>query len=57
MILHEQLILKIASYLNGHSWYRNTRMATEIREMNGCGDFDPIREGFYKLLKIFLNEG
>jgi hypothetical protein len=32
-------------------------MATEIREMNGCGDLDPIREGFYKLLKIFLNEG
>jgi hypothetical protein len=42
---------KIASYLNYNSWYRNTLMAAEIREMNGCWDFDPIREGFYNLLK------
>jgi hypothetical protein len=41
---------KIASDLKCHSWYRDTLMAAEIREMNGCWGLDPIREGFYKLL-------
>jgi hypothetical protein len=40
----------IASYLNDHSWYRNTLLVKEKREMNGYWDLDPIREGFYKLL-------
>jgi hypothetical protein len=39
-----------ASDLKCHSWYRNTMTATERREMNGCWDLDPIKEGFYKLL-------
>jgi hypothetical protein len=50
----EERKIKIASYLNGHSWYKNTLMAVEIRETNGCWDLDPIREGFYKLLKIIF---
>jgi hypothetical protein len=29
-------------------------MAAEETEINGCWDFDPIREGFYKLLKILF---
>jgi hypothetical protein len=41
---------KIASYLNNHSWYRNTLMATEKKNMKGCWDLDPISKGFYKLL-------
>jgi hypothetical protein len=41
---------KIDSDLKCHSWYRDTLMAAEIREMNGCWGLDPIREGFYKLL-------
>jgi hypothetical protein len=45
---------KIASDLKCHSWYRNTLMAAEIREMNGCWDLDPIKEGFYKLLQILF---
>jgi hypothetical protein len=41
---------KIVSNLKCHSWYRNTLMAIEGREMNGSWDLDPIKEGFYKLL-------
>jgi hypothetical protein len=29
-------------------------MAAEEREINGYRELDPIREGFYKLLKILL---
>jgi hypothetical protein len=29
-------------------------MAAERREMDGCWDLDPIRKGFYKLLKILF---
>jgi hypothetical protein len=43
--------------LKGHSRYRNTLMATERREMNGCWNLDPIKERFYKLLLILLNDG
>jgi hypothetical protein len=39
----------IAADLKGHSRYRNTLMAIEKREMNGCRNLDPIRERFYKL--------
>jgi hypothetical protein len=45
---------KIASYVNGHSWYRNTLMATNKREINGCWDLDPIREGFYYFQKFIF---
>jgi hypothetical protein len=41
---------KIASYINGHSWYKNILMTTQKKEMNGYWNLDPIREGFYKLL-------
>jgi hypothetical protein len=41
---------KIASDLKCHSFYRNSLMTTERREINGYWDLDPIREGFYKLL-------
>jgi hypothetical protein len=41
---------KIASDLKCHSWYKNTWMAIDIREMNGCWGLDPIREGFYNFL-------
>jgi hypothetical protein len=41
---------KISSYLNDLSWYRNTLMAIEKKNMKGCSNLDPIREGFYKLL-------
>jgi hypothetical protein len=41
---------KIGSDLKCHSWYRNILTVTESREMNGCWDLDPIREGLYKLL-------
>jgi hypothetical protein len=36
---------KIASDLKCQSWYKNTWMAIEIREMNGCCGLDPIRGG------------
>jgi hypothetical protein len=42
---------KIASDLKCHFWYKNTLTAIERREMNGCCDLDPIRKGFYILLK------
>jgi hypothetical protein len=51
---------KIAYYLNCHSWYRNTLMATKKREMNSCWDLDPIREGLYfkkSISMAFLKEG
>jgi hypothetical protein len=41
---------RIVVDLKGHSGYRNTLMAKERREMNGCWDLDPIKERFYKLL-------
>jgi hypothetical protein len=45
-----EIDIKIASDLKCHSWYRNTWIAIERREMTGCWDLDRIREGFYKLL-------
>jgi hypothetical protein len=37
---------RIAADLDGRSSYRNTLMAIERREVNGCSDLDPIRERF-----------
>jgi hypothetical protein len=45
---------KIISYLYGHSWVKNTLMATEKSEMNGCWDLNPIRKGFYYLKNHFV---
>jgi hypothetical protein len=42
---------KIVSYLNGHSWYINTLMAIEKREMNDSWDLDPIKNKFYYFSK------
>jgi hypothetical protein len=44
---------KIASYLNDHSWYRNTLMETEKEEMSSCWDLDPIGRDFINCCKPF----
>jgi hypothetical protein len=43
---------KKASYLNGHSWYRNTLMVTKKREMKGCWDFGSNYGGILLFSKI-----
>jgi hypothetical protein len=40
----------MVSDLKCHSWYRNTLMAAEEREIDDYWDLDPIREGFFIIL-------
>jgi hypothetical protein len=46
----EGINTRIATNLRGHFGCRNTLVAIERRELNGCRNFDPPRNRFYKLL-------